>query len=144
MVIETLLLGLILALLFAELTDISPGGIIVPGYIALHLDRPWRVLATLGAAFLCLLLYKLLARYLLLYGRRRFVLLLIAGAVVAQAWALALPGLFAAPVEIRVIGWVVPGILANSLLRQKPLPVLGALAAVSVLTYFAVRLVSGL
>jgi len=144
MVIETLLLGLVLALLFAELTDISPGGIIVPGYIALHLDRPWRVLATLGAAFLCLLLYKLLARYLLLYGRRRFVLLLIAGAVVAQAWALAAPGLFSPAVEIRVIGWVVPGILANSLLRQKPLPVLGALAVVSVLTYFAARLVSGL
>ena len=144
MVIETLLLGLILALLFAELTDISPGGIIVPGYIALHLDRPWRVLATLGAAFLCLLLYKLLARYFLVYGRRRFVLLLIAGAVVAQAWALAAPGLFSPAAEIRVIGWVVPGILANSLLRQKPLPVLGALAAVSVLTYFAVRLVSGL
>ena len=144
MVIETLLLGLVLALLFAELTDISPGGIIVPGYIALHLDRPWRVLATLGAAFLCLLLYKLLARYLLLYGRRRFVLLLIAGAVVAQAWALAAPGLFLPAVGIRVIGWVVPGILANSLLRQKPLPVLGALAVVSVLTYFAARLVSGL
>ena len=144
MVIETLLLGLILALLFAEATDISPGGIIVPGYIALHLDRPWRVLATLVAALLCLLLYKILARYFLLYGRRRFVLLLIAGAVAAQAWTLAWPGLFASSIELQVIGWVVPGILANSLARHRALPVLGGLATVSVLTYFVARFVSWL
>ena len=31
MTVETLLIGLVLALLWAEITDISPGGIIVPG-----------------------------------------------------------------------------------------------------------------
>jgi len=34
MIVETLLIGLVVALLWAEVTDISPGGLIVPGYLA--------------------------------------------------------------------------------------------------------------
>jgi len=52
-----------------------------------------------------------------------------------------LPGIAGAPVELRVIGWVVPGILASSLVRQRPLPTLASLAAVSTLTFAAVRLI---
>ncbi len=144
MTFETLLVGLVLALVYAELTGVSPGGIIVPGYIALHLDRPLRVLATLAAAALCLALYRLLERYFILYGRRRFVLMIALGAFLAQAWALVLPRLFASPLELQVIGWVVPGLLAGNLQRQKPLPTLAGLATVSVVTFFVVRLVSWL
>ncbi len=140
MVVETLLVGLLLALLWAEVTDVSPGGLIVAGYFALYLDRPLRVAATLAVALLTLALARLLARRLVLFGRRRFVLMVLAGAVLSQAWLVAAPGLFAAPVELRVIGWVVPGILASSLARQKPLPTLASLAAVSALTFAAVRL----
>lgn len=140
MAAETLLVGLVLALLWAEISDVSPGGLIVAGYFALYLDRPLRLAATLAAALLTLALYRLLARRLVLFGRRRFVLMVLAGAVLSQAWLLAAPELFAAPVELRVIGWVVPGILASSLVRQKALPTLASLAAVSTLTFAAVRL----
>lgn len=140
MILETLFTGLVLALLWAEITDVSPGGLIVAGYFALYLDRPLRVAATLAVALLALAAYKLLAGRFLLFGRRRFVLLVLLGAVLAQAWSLLLPGIPDAPAELRVIGWVVPGILASSLVRQKPLPVLASLAAVSALTYAVVRL----
>ncbi len=142
MIVETLLIGLVLALLWAEITDISPGGIIVPGYFALYLDRPLRVAATLTVALLTLAVYRLLARHLILFGRRRFVLTVLVGAVLSQAWLLVLPRVFAAPVELRVIGWVIPGILASSLVRQKALPTLASLAAVATLTFAVVRLVS--
>lgn len=142
MIVETLLIGLVLALLWAEITDVSPGGIIVPGYFALYLDRPLRAAATLAVALLTLAVYRLLARHLILFGRRRFVLMVLAGAVLAQAWLLVLPRLFAAPVELRVIGWVIPGILASSLVRQKSAPTLASLAAVSTLTFAVVRLVA--
>lgn len=142
MIVETLLIGLVLALLWSELTDLSPGGIIVPGYFALYLDRPLRTAATLAVALLTLALYKFLARRLILFGRRRFVLTVLVGAVLSQAWLLVLPRLFAAPVELRVIGWVIPGILASSLARQKVLPTLASLAAVASLTFAVVRLVS--
>jgi poly-gamma-glutamate biosynthesis protein PgsC/CapC len=142
MFVETLLIGLVLALLWAEITDLSPGGIIVPGYFALYLDRPLRAAATLAVALLTLAIYRLLARHLILFGRRRFVLMVLVGAVLSQAWLLVLPRLFDAPLELRVIGWVIPGILASSLVRQKALPTLASLAAVATLTFAVVRLVS--
>jgi poly-gamma-glutamate biosynthesis protein PgsC/CapC len=142
MTVETLLIGLVLALLWAELTDISPGGLIVPGYFALYLGEPLRVAATLAVALLTLAAYKLLARGVILFGRRRFVLTVLIGAVLAQAWLLVLPGLSAAPAGLRVIGLIIPGILASSLARQKALPTLASLAAVSTLTFAAAKLVA--
>ena len=142
MIVETLLIGLVLALLWAEVTDISPGGIIVPGYFAIYLDRPLRAAATLAVALLTLAVYRLLVRHLILFGRRRFVLMVLVGAVLSQAWLLVLPKLFDAPVELRVIGWIVPGILASSLVRQKALPTLASLTAVSTLTFAVAGLVA--
>ncbi len=140
MPVETLLVGLVLALLWTELTDISPGGIIVPGYFALYLNHPLRGLATLAAAGLCLLVYRLLARCLILFGRRRFVVMIFLGAVFSQGWFLLFPRMFHSPLELQIIGWVIPGILASSLERQRFLPTLGSLAAVSTLTFVIVRL----
>ena len=144
MILETLLIGLVLALLWADFTDVSPGGLIVPGYFALYLDRPLRVIATLAAALLALAVYKLLARHLILFGRRRFVLAVLIGAIVSQAWFLVLPKLLDAPAGLRVIGLIIPGILASNLARQNAAPTLASLAAVSTLTYAVVKLVAAL
>jgi len=144
MILETLFIGLVLALLWAEVTDVAPGGLVVAGYFALYIDRPLRVAATLAAALIALAVYRFLAGHLVLFGRRRFVLLVLVGAVLSQAWLLLLPKAFGGPVELRVIGWVVPGILASSLVRQKALPTLASLAAVSTLTFALVRLVGSL
>jgi poly-gamma-glutamate biosynthesis protein PgsC/CapC len=142
MIFETLLIGLLLALLYMEATGISPGGLVVPGYLALYLDQPLRVGATLAVAGLSVLAYRLLSRRLILFGRRRFVLMILLGAVLAQAWSFAQPRLFGDPLELRVIGWVIPGLLASNLERQKPLSTLASLATVAVMTYFVARLVS--
>jgi len=135
MPVETLVVGLLLAILWAELTDVSPGGLIVPGYFALYVGQPLRIAATVGVALLAWAAVGLLARRLILFGRRRFVLAVLVGAVLAQAWTLFLPSLFGAPAGLRAIGLIVPGILASSLSRQKPLPVLASLVAVTTLTY---------
>jgi len=133
-------LGLLLALLYAEITGLSPGGLIVPGYFALYLNQPWRPLSTVAVAFLTLLIVRFLSRYFIIFGRRRFVLLILTGACLGQAWSLALPHLLAEPVGLRVIGWVVPGLLASSFERQKILPSLASLIFVSVLTFFLSQL----
>ena len=142
MPVETLVIGLLLALLWAELTDLSPGGLIVPGYFALYADRPLRIAVTVGVALLAWAVCGLLARRLILFGRRRFVLAVLVGAVLAQAWTVLLPSLFGAPAGLRAIGLIVPGILASSLFRQKPLPTLASLAAVTGLTYAVTTLVA--
>ena len=68
--------------------------------------------------------------------------MVLVGAVLAQAWLLVPPRLFAAPVELRVIGLIIPGILASSLARQRIVPTLASLAAVATLTFAVVRLVA--
>lgn len=140
MIFETLLIGLLLALIYAEVMDIYPGGIIVPAYFALYLDQPSRVAATLLIAILSLITYRFLSRYLILFGKRRFVMLILLGVVWAQLWGLVFPVFFTSSLELRVIGWIIPGLLANNLERQKIVPTFASLFTVSVATYFTVRI----
>jgi len=140
MTFETLLIGLVVAVLYVEVLDIYPGGIIVPAYIALFLDQPLRILVTIIVAFLSLYSYKVLSRWLILFGRRRFVMLILLGAVWAQLWFLLLPHLFSEPLALRAIGWLIPGLLANNLEKQKYVPTLASMLIVAVITYSLVRL----
>lgn len=141
MIYETLLLGLIVAVLYVEIMDIYPGGIIVPAYIALFLDQPLRVLVTLLIAFLSLLTYRGLSRFLILFGKRRFVMFVLLGALLAQLWYILLPHFFSDPLELKAIGWLIPGLLANNLEKQKPVPTLASLFVVSTITHFLARLI---
>jgi poly-gamma-glutamate biosynthesis protein PgsC/CapC len=141
MIYETLLLGLIVAVLYVEIMDIYPGGIIVPAYIALFLDQPLRVLVTLLIACLSLLTYRGLSRFLILFGKRRFVMFILLGALWAQLWYILLPHFFSDPLELKAIGWLIPGLLANNLEKQKPIPTLVSLFVVATITYFLARLI---
>jgi len=139
--LETIFLGLAVALLYAELTGIYPGGIIVPAFLALSLDHPIRALATVAVACLSLLVYKLLSRPLILFGKRRFVIIILIGGLFSQLLVLVMPKLLAAPVEFQVIGFIIPGLLANNLERQRFLPTLASLVTVTAITYFLAGLI---
>ena len=141
MTFETLLIGLVIAVLYVEIMDIYPGGIIVPAYLALYLDQPLRILVTIVVAFLSLYSYKFLSRWLILFGRRRFVMLILLGTVWAQLWFIVLPHLFPEPLALRAIGWLIPGLLANNLEKQKYVPTLASMLVVAVITYLLVRLI---
>jgi poly-gamma-glutamate biosynthesis protein PgsC/CapC len=125
-----------------EIFDIYPGGIIVPAYMALFLDQPLRVLTTILVAFLSLLTYSLLSRFFILFGRRRFVMLLLLGALWGQLWFLVAPSLFSGAMDLRMIGWVIPGLLANNFEKQKIPATLASLFTVAILTYFIVKLLA--
>ena len=139
MTYETLFIGLLIAVLYVEITGFYPGGIIVPAYVALYLDQPLRVLATIVIAFLSLYIYRALSRFIILFGKRRFVMLVFIGAFLAQLWFLLFPSLFMASLELRAVGWIIPGLLANNLEKQKIIPTLASLITVSIITYFLVR-----
>ncbi len=47
MINEIMVLGVILSRAFYEITEISPGGLIVPAYFALYLDNPTKIILTL-------------------------------------------------------------------------------------------------
>jgi len=141
MTFETLFIGLIIAVIYVEIMDIYPGGIIVPAYVALYLDEPLRVLATILIALLSLYTYKILSRYLILFGKRRFVMLVLLGGLWAQIWFIISPSFFADPLGLRAIGWIIPGLLANNLEKQKIVPTLASMFIVAIITYFLVSLI---
>lgn len=144
--VEKFFIGLILALVYSELTGVVPGGMIVPAFVATTLDDPFRALLTLGAALMAMAIYRLASKYLLLYGRRRFVFLLLLGASLSELSYylsriyLTLPTLTSFPPEIRVIGLIIPGLLASNLERQKFWPTLASFITVTILAYFIGKL----
>ena len=144
MTYETLFIGLLVAVLYVEIFGVYPGGVIVPAYIALYLDQPMRVLMTLAIAVICVFVYRLLSRYVILFGKRRFVTFIFIGAVVAQAWSLLFPNLFPESFGLRAIGWLIPGLLANNLEKQRFLPTLASLVTVAVFTYVLVRMLQSI
>jgi len=139
---ETFLVGLVVAVFFVELTDIYPGGIIVPAYFALYLDQPFTVAVTIAVAAASLVSYRLLSWFFILYGKRRFVMLILFGVIWAQVWALIFPQFFPDAVSMKAIGWLIPGLLANNLEKQKVIPTLASLFIVATITYFAVRILA--
>jgi poly-gamma-glutamate biosynthesis protein PgsC/CapC len=137
---ETLLIGIVVAVVYTEVLEVYPGGIIVPAYVALHLDHPLRVLTTLSIAFLSLFAYRLLARHLILFGKRRFVTLVLMGVLLSQILHLLSAGTTTGAIDFMVVSWLVPGLLANNLEKQQWLPTLASLATVAVLTYVLAHL----
>ncbi len=142
MLFETLFIGIVIALIYVEVMHVYPGGIIVPAYFALFLDQPSAVASTVVVAFAALGLYRLLSRRLILFGKRRFVLLLLLGALLSQLVLLLAPRLLPDALDIRIIGWVVPGLLANNLDKQRIIPTLASLLTVAAAVYVIVRIVA--
>jgi len=123
--------GVLISLAFTELSGLSPGGVIVPAYFALYLYDPWRVALTLGLSLVCVGIVRLLSRYMILYGRRRFAVYLVVGmllklllGVVYTATPLGLPNLSLS------IGYVIPGLLGRDVERQGILPTFASLGIV--------------
>ena len=139
---EIVFFGLVISVLFIGLTGIYPGGIIVPGYLALFADQPARIAGTLAAALLTFLCYRLASRYLILFGRRRFVFMILAGGLWTFLWLSLLPRFFPGSLEFRIIGWVIPGLIANHFERQGVAVTLASVITVTVLIYFAAGLLS--
>ena len=123
MIYEAIGLGLVVSLAFSELLGVAAGGLVVPGYIALYLDQPLRIAATLLAALLTCASVRLLERFVLLYGRRTLVFCVLAGYLFGYAthWLLYLNALLGLGIEASVlqsIGYIIPGLIAYWMLRQ--------------------------
>jgi poly-gamma-glutamate biosynthesis protein PgsC/CapC len=138
---EVPFIGLLVSLLFIGLTGVYPGGIIVPSYLVLFLHQPERIAGTIIAAFLTLAVYRLSCRWLILFGRRRFVFLILIGGFWALLWLQLFPYIFPASLEFRVIGWVIPGLIANHLDRQGAVVTTASLVTITVAVGWLGRLI---
>lgn len=111
---EIVLAGVAISLIFSELTGLSPAGLVVPGYIALCLQTPVRVVYTLAIALLSWIAAKALSRWMILYGRRRFAVLILLSFLLNEL----IVGAGILPYDPGMIGVLVPGIIANEVEKQ--------------------------
>jgi len=135
-------IGLLVSLAFTGITGFYPGGIIVPSYLVLFMDQPARIAGTLIAAFMALVSYKLASHYLILFGRRRFVFIVLIGGIWALLWRELFPSIFPLSLEFRVIGWVIPGLIASHLERQGVVVTTASLVTVTVAIFFLGRILN--
>lgn len=149
-------IGLVVSLLFSEFFGLAAGGLVVPGYFALNLNRPIDIAVTLAAALLTFFLVRIASTFVIVYGRRRTALMILVGYAVGVLLNAAIGAVLesgAAPVdhamlsgrsaaliaqtrdaiEAGVIGYIVPGLIAIWLDRQGVLPTLAALVTSAVL-----------
>lgn len=140
---ELIFVALLASLIFAGVTGIYPGGIIVPSYLILFMNQPSRLLGTLVASLVTFACYKLISRFVIIFGRRMFVFMVLVGAVWTYCWLQYFPLVYPSVLEFRVIGWVVPGLIANNFQRQGVLSTTAGMVTVTV-AVFLVGCVLGL
>lgn len=114
-----IILGIIISIIFYELTEISPGGVIVPGYIALFITQPGRIIMTIFLSLATLLVVNILSNYTILYGRRKFGIMIIISFIIRLIMQMSinylpLPNILAT----SSIGYIIPGIIAQDIGRQ--------------------------
>lgn len=103
---------------FSELLGVAPGGMVVAGYVGLYLHHPWRIVGTVVVSLAAWGAVSLLSKAMLVYGRRRFALMILFGFVLGGAWDLLTMAIGPAAQQLGVIGYVVPGLIANWVERQ--------------------------
>lgn len=118
MITEAIFLGILLGFIYYEVVGLTPGGIVVPGYIALYFDKPLVLLSTLIAALVTLALVAGLSRLVILYGRRAFLAAVIIGFILKWAIEILILRTGWASTELVVIGYIVPGLIAHEMRKQ--------------------------
>ena len=141
---EAVGLGLVVSLLFSETLGLAAGGMVVPGYLALMIHQPLRVAGTIVVALVTLALLKLVSRYAVVFGRRRIVLAVLIGfALGSLSRRLLVFDVHGVPLDFQVVGFVIPGLIANWMERQGILQTLCVMITTAVLVRLMLMLLTG-
>lgn len=144
MVEEAIGLGLVISLIFSETLGLAAGGMVVPGYLALMIHQPLRIIGTILTGFATLGVLRLMSRYTLIYGRRRIVVAVLVGFTFgALSRDLLLLTVQDAPLDLRAIGYVIPGLMANWMDRQGAVQTICVMTTTTVLVRLLLMLLNG-
>lgn len=114
-----LIFGILLSMLMEELLGVSSGGMIVPGVLAVHVQNFDVMMYIFLVSFITyLIVEKFLTKHIILYGKRKFAIMVIVSLLIKVVGDQIYPMLPFAAVAFRGIGAIVPGLLANTYARQ--------------------------
>lgn len=130
-----LAIGLLLALICLLITNLSPGGMISPGWLALTLVEDYRRAAIV--VVMTALTYvgvRLMRRVTILYGKRLFAAIVLLAVLLQSSLFLVIQHDYPLLFAHQTLGFVVPGLIAYQLVRQPPVATLAVTAAVGMVT----------
>ena len=136
MILTAFGIGIALGFLFFEITGLTAGGIIVPGYIALYINQPMRIVITLVISLLTFGLVNFTSQFLILFGRRRFLVMILVGFLLRTTFDSLQLYLPETGLDLQAIGYIIPGLIANEFYRQGVWKTVMSLTIVSILVYF--------
>jgi poly-gamma-glutamate biosynthesis protein PgsC/CapC len=137
-------LGVILSMIFQEIVGVSAGGIVVPGYVALQMHEPFRLLGTFLVSFLTFGIIRILSNFMFIYGRRRLVLSILIGFVLGYLSRQAFVYQWLqVDLEMQAVGFIIPGLIANWMERQGVLKTLLCLLLVASSVRLLLMLMTG-
>ncbi|MBU0508525.1 poly-gamma-glutamate biosynthesis protein PgsC [bacterium] len=140
----TIGLGVLISLVFHEVLGAAAGGIVVPGYIALHLHEPMRLLATLIVSFITFLAIRVASRYMFIYGRRRLVMAILLGFIFGYiSREIIAYEQLSADIRLEAIGFIIPGLIANWFERQGVMKTIATMMIAAPLVRILVILFTG-
>ena len=138
----TIGLGIALSLILSETLGVTAGGVIVPGYIAMHLHNPDQIIMTFIASIIVIILIRMLGKIVFIYGKRRLVLTLLLGFIIGYISR----NYFYSPIDsfsYEVIGNIIPGLIASWMDRQGIVRTISAVIITSVLVKLTIMVLSG-
>ena len=137
-------IGLGVSLLLSEFLGIAGGGLVVPGYLALHLTEPLTIAVTICAGLAAFVIVRALASVIIVYGRRRTVLMILAGYLTGMLARYFLQAHGNVELgEHAVVGFIIPGLIAVWLDRRGVIESLCSLITASVVVRLILILVVG-
>lgn len=136
-----IIVGLTLSLLIEIKLGVTPGGLIVPSYIAMVLDDPAIVLNIFLVALLTYLSIRfVVSKFILVYGKRRFIACIMLALLFKFLLDLLYPTVSFSVLAFNGIGVVTSGILANTFFRQGVVLTTGTTIATSVVVFGVMNL----
>lgn len=125
-------LSIILGFLSQEFLGLASGGLVSAGYLAFYFNQPYRIISTLVLAIIVFLAVKGLEQVLFIYGRRRFACCVLLGIIFAWILNEVIVSINFVYQDLRIVGYVVPGLIANDMLKQGILKTLAVLLIIGI------------
>lgn len=114
-----LIFGLFIGLIFSEFSGIGTGGIITPCYLSLVIDTPEVLVSIYLVSVLTFVIVQyILPKFIILFGRRKFVAFLLTAVILKLLLELVYPVMPFSTFLFRGIGIIVPALMANAFSKQ--------------------------
>ncbi|MFF4185243.1 poly-gamma-glutamate biosynthesis protein PgsC/CapC [Streptomyces sp. NPDC001691] len=129
-------IGLLFSLVCYLTTNLSPGGMITPGWLALTLvEDLQRAAMVAGVTVLTYAGTLLMQKFVILYGKRLFAAVVLLGVTLQATVMIVLSLEFPLMYANQTLGFIVPGLIAYQLVRQPKGPTLLATGSVTLMAY---------